>query len=275
MGQNSDNSAGAESAGPNGDKPEAQASHLPVVWSPKLDAGAAANEAPNLGAGEDVSPPHDEAATGAPEQPAAASTQSSRFVLLAASVAIAAGLGSFLGSLTASGIAQLVPTDATRAHTADAGSVVQAMKAQLAELSTIKSSLDGATRGANAQFAKIADRLDRVERAEADPATKLAQIADTVDRLDKRSAASPDITGSITPSAPQSSDAKETDKVLEDWIVQDVRRGRAMVENKYGSVFFVGPGSSLPRLGSVETVKRQDGQWIVVTEHGLITSSGR
>ena len=54
--------------------------------------------------------------------------------------------------------------------------------------------------------------------------------------------------------------------------MQDVRNGRAMVESRYGGVFVVGSGSFLPGLGRVEAVKRQDGEWVVVTARGLITS---
>jgi len=51
-----------------------------------------------------------------------------------------------------------------------------------------------------------------------------------------------------------------------------VQNGRALVESRYGGIFDVGAGSVLPGVGRVETVKRQGGQWIVITERGLITS---
>jgi hypothetical protein len=149
---------------------------------------------------------------------------------------------------------------------------VRALQSQVAELSAIKVDLDGATRNANTQFAAIADRLDRVERAAADPATMLARIADTVDRLDKLNTATPETTGSIAPSAPLPTAPKLTDRILGDWVVQDVHGDRALVESRYGGVFDVGAGSVLPGLGRVETVERQDGQWVVVTARGLITS---
>ena len=53
--------------------------------------------------------------------------------------------------------------------------------------------------------------------------------------------------------------------------MQDVRRGHALVEHRYGALFTVSAGSVLPGLGLVEWVKRQDGQWVVVTARGLIT----
>ena len=174
---------------------DAPANDLPMVEAPKLD-GAETIAAPD---GEAVNEATELAAKSSAPAPQA---RSFRFALLAATIALAAAVGSFLGSLTASGIVRLLPADATISRTADARDVLQAMKAQLAELSAVKASLDGATRSANTQFAKIADRLDRVERADADPTAKLAHIADTVDRLDKRGAAAPETTGSITPSLP-------------------------------------------------------------------------
>ena len=44
-----------------------------------------------------------------------------------------------------------------------------------------------------------------------------------------------------------------------------------MVEGRSG-LYEVGPGSTLPGIGRVEAVKRQDGRWVVVTAKGLIVS---
>lgn len=249
---------------------------LPVVWSPKLDAGEETAEEPQADADEQISSSADEPMKEEPAAAAAALPRTSRFALLAASVALAAALGSFVGSLSASGIAQLWPSTAAKSGTAEANAA-PARKAELAELAALKANLDGATRGANSQFAKLADRLDRIERAEFDPAAKIAHIADAVDRLEKRTAAAaaspaPETTGSIASNPPPASEAKQPDKVLHDWIVQDVRGNRALVESRYGGVFAVVAGSVLPGLGRVETIKRQDGEWIVVTERGIISS---
>jgi len=263
---------------------DAATNDLPMVEAPKLDGEEtiarsgveAVNESPNFDCAEAMATPDGEAVNETPSELASAApapqARSFRFALLAATIALAAALGSFLGALTASGIVRLFPADAPISRTADARDVLQALKAQLAELSAFKANLDGATRNANTQFAKIADRLDRVERAEADPAAKLAHIADTVDRLDKRDAAAPETTGSIAATPPPASEPTLIDRILDGWIVQDVRNGRAVVESRYGGVFVVGSGSFLPGLGRVEAVKRQDGEWVVVTARGLITS---
>lgn len=236
---------------------------LPVVESPRVDA--ADSEPPVLRFADHA--PHEPAEAPADEAPAP--SRSSRFALLAAAVALAAGLGSVIGSLSAAGFAHLWSSSSGSSATADAYTL-QAIKAEIAELTALKAALDGATRNANSQFAKIADRLDRVERAQADPA-KIAHIADTVDRLDKHSAAL-DVTGSIAASPSSAPEAKTADRIVQDWIVHDVQNGRALVESRYGGIFDVASGSTLPGLGRVESIKRQDGQWVVVTAHGLITS---
>jgi hypothetical protein len=251
-------------------------SNLPVVWSPKLDASAGLEDE-TVTSGADEAAAGDEAAAtaeaDASEAAAAASPRSWRFAQLAATIAIAAALGSFVGSLTASGIGHGTPEAALTTNTTDTTAMVRALKAQVAELTAMKSSLDGAVRSANTQFSAISDRLDRVEKTAAAPSTQLAHIADAVDRLGKTSAA-PETTGSIgTPAAPAApADPKITDRIVQDWLVQDVRGDRALVESRSGGLFDVGAGSVLPGLGRVEGVKRQDGQWVVVTARGLITS---
>jgi hypothetical protein len=255
---------------------------LPVIWSPKLDAGAGIED-DFFDADPAPPPPTDEAAygEGAKEEPSAtaapaAQPRSWRFAMLAATIAIAAAVGSFVGSLTGGGVGRLVPEAAPITNTADVGSILRAVKSELAELSAMKSNLDGSIRNANTQFVAIAERLDRVERAATNPAAQLAHIADAVDRLNKINAA-PETTGSIAPmtSAPMTTppaEPKIVDRIVEDWVVQDVRGDRALVEGRNGSLFEVGAGSILPGVGRVEAVKRQDGQWVVVTARGVITS---
>jgi hypothetical protein len=201
-----------------------------------------------------------------------AAARRSWFSPFAAAVVIAATGGAALGSLSAAGLAY-VWSGSGSSNRVEANAL-QTMKAELAELAALKSSLDGATRGANGQFAKIADRLDRVEHAQAEPAAKLTHIADAVDRMEKKNVAAaaapaPETTGSI--GAPASIEGTKGDKLLQDWIVQDVRRGHALVASRFGGVFDVTVGSMLPGLGHVQTIKRQNGQWIVLTDKGLIS----
>ncbi len=243
-------------------------SHLPVIWSPKLDASEAEqSEHESLEAdAQEAEPAPDEAAAAEASGDAgsAAPPRSFRFVLLAATIALAAALGSFLGTIGASGIARLMPS----ADGGDPTDFEHTMKAQLAELNAVKVNVEAAARNANTQFAKIADRLDRVEHAEADPA-KIAHIVDTVDRLDKRMTSAGDLTGSIA--SPPAADQKIADRTLDGWVVQDVQGGRALIENRNGGMFDVGAGSVVPGLGHIDAIKRQDGQWVVLTARGMIT----
>jgi hypothetical protein len=52
-----------------------------------------------------------------------------------------------------------------------------------------------------------------------------------------------------------------------------MRGNRALVENRHGDIFEITADSTLPGLGRVEGIKWQDGQWVVVTARGLITSA--
>ncbi len=231
---------------------------LPVVWSPKLDASAESSE--------DVPPSANEAGS---EQDAetgreggASPTRSMRFAMLAASVAAAAALGSFVGSLSASGVAHVWPGTQVAA--------TNGASAAKPDLSALKADLAGAAHNANGQFAKLADRLDRLEQAQSEPAAKLSRMAELLERLEKKTtAAAPETTGSIA-SQPASSEAKRTDRILQDWVVQSAQAGKVLVASRYNGVFEVVAGAVLPGAGRVEAIKRQDGQWVVVTEHGLI-----
>jgi hypothetical protein len=118
----------------------------------------------------------DEPGQAAPEPARDAILPRSLRLAMAAPLAAAAALGSFLGSLTA-GVA---PSSSSVAAT-DA----QAPNSELAALSALKTYVEGATRNANHQFATVADRLDRIERAQVEPNVKLARIAGAVDRLEK------------------------------------------------------------------------------------------
>jgi hypothetical protein len=273
-----ENKAVKSSAGESGgSSPEHK---LPIVWSPKLDAADDfADETFVFGESDTAD---SETAKDEASGTTASGTQSrsSRFALLAASVAIAAAAGSFTAALTAVALSHMFAASAapvSGASLADANAVIHALKSEVAELAALKANLDGAARNANVQFAAITDRLDRVEHAQADPAAKLAHIADTVDRLDKIVAA-PETTGSLAPggaspaAAAAPTEAKITDRILQDWIIQGVHGDRALVESRYGGEFLVGAGSVLPGLGRVDAVKRQDGQWVVITAHGMIMS---
>ena len=222
--------------------------NLPMVLSPKL------------GAGEDdaIEEPTDKPAEETASAEAASPTQSSRFLVLAATVAFIAAFSSFVGSVSGAGFAHFYyPATAaapvTQTSAAD-GAALQQMKSELAAL---KADVDSTMRGTNGQYSKIADRLDRLDQHFAAADTTGSITSSTA------SAASP----AAAPDQP-----KISDRILPDWIVQGVQNGRALVESRYGGVFDVGTGSVLPGVGRVDSIKRQDGQWLVVTARGTIAS---
>ena len=49
--------------------------------------------------------------------------------------------------------------------------------------------------------------------------------------------------------------------------------GRAVVESRSGTLFRVGPGSNVPGLGRVESIKRENGRVVVTTANGIIAAS--
>ena len=214
----------------------------------------------------------------------------SKFLLLAASVAICASFGAAIGSV---GIASLAPVTTAPAGTpAAAVADVKALRdlvAQLgADVAATRSNVEHLNRTSGAQFGKLVERFDKSDRAQLDPATKLAKITETLDRLEKRVAALPvspppapvaanppagDVTGSITPR--NGPDAKapppKQPTILESFTLRRVYDGTAYIEGRMG-VIQVEPGETLPGGGRVEEIKRQDGRWVVVTTKGLIVS---
>jgi hypothetical protein len=254
---------------------------LPVVWSPSLgDDEVNAEEILRSSADGQTDTDGEAAAdeTAASAGSAASPQRSLRFAMVAVALAGAAAIGSFIGSLSATGVEHFWPVAATT-NPAPLRTV-STTKTEPADMPALKANVDAAARGTNSQLAKLAERLDRLERAQAEPAAKLARLAEAIERLEKKNAAAtasataaPETTGSIGSAGPSASEAKSSEKVLPDWIVREARGGRALVENRYGGMFDIATGSVLPGLGRVESVKRQDGQWVVVTAHGVIFSA--
>ena len=157
---------------------------------------------------------------------------------------------------------------------------MNALRGVIAKLSTevasLKASIESNAKSANAQMAKIADRVDRAEKAQAEPASRVAKLSELLERIDKRTAANvtaalasahaPETTGSVAP--------KQEDRpaVVNGWTLREIFRGGAVVENERMGIFEVVPGANLPGLGRVETIRRQDGRWVVVTPKGFIVS---
>ena len=227
---------------------------LPHVESPPISPGTAAIEV----AGAPASAPASEPASA----PAARwrfslNARDKRNALLAASVAIAAAFGAVVGALATGGFT--TPEPRTDVASIEQTKAMQQTIARLGkEVTTLKANVEAANKNAHTQIAKITERFDR--------------------------AASADITGSISapqtatplPSprpAPRAGDFQPAARppVVQGWTIRNARGGYVYVEGR-GEVYQVVPGAPLPGLGPVESIKRQDGRWVVVTPKGIIVS---
>ena len=202
-----------------------------------------------------------------------ASRKFSKFTLLAASVVLASALGAMAGVLGATGVARLAPLlggeTASAPEPSSLQTSLQSTIAQLrSEVAALKSSVDTTSRTTGAQYTKLVERLDRAERAQS-----VAQKTDAA--LPKET------TGSITPPsaaatplplAPAPSSAGAPGTILPGWAVRDVYRGVAMLQSRMGGMVEVETGDVLPGLGRIESIRRQDGRWVVMTSKGMITS---
>jgi hypothetical protein len=227
----------------------------PIIELEAVHADAASDSAP----GAEIPPGH------------ASRWNLPAYAPLAAAIVFAAALGAIAGAAATTGLLR----DASPApDAADTARALQASVAQIGnELATLKAGIANSQRNSSVQFGKLTERLDRTEKAQAEPTAKLAKIQDSIDRLERRQqvaaapAPSPEVTGSVTP--------KEETKpqIAEGWRLRDFYDGRAIVESRNGTLFRVIPGSNVPGLGRVESIKRENGKVVVVTAGGVIAAS--
>lgn len=230
-----------------------------------------------------------------PEPVAAAAPRSTRFALLAASVAIAASFGAIGGSIGAARLG-LLPTPEPVAAVApvakeQVAEEVRALKESVAQLrATTRALSDGFTTlrasvtTATTQNGKVAETLERIEKAQAAaakvalsapapsaPATVPAHMVSTTQALPVPP--TPEVTGTIAPKgapmvlgAPPSTLKPPT---VQGFVLRRVYDGAALIEGRDGMIE-VEPGVVAPGLGRIEAIKREDGRWVVVTARGIV-----
>ena len=241
----------------------------------------AASAKPSIIKLDDVRP----GAAEAPSAPPAAShtwAPARRLAALAAGIALAAAVGTMGGAMATAEMARLWAGDspAPVASTEESRALKDSIARITADVAALKAAVDTSGRSANSQLVKLGDRLDRFERAQAEPAAKLAKLAEAIDRIERRTpgpnaaAAAHDATGSIAAVAPspqpQAVAVRDAGPpVLEGWVVRSVYNGAALIQGRLGLVA-VERGDTLPGLGRIENIRRQDGRWVVVTSKGLI-----
>ena len=139
-----------------------------------------------------------------------------------------------------------------------------------------------------AALGDVEARLGRLEKsaAEAPQASTLADVSARLDRLEKRasqaaSAASstpaptpPKRPPTIARAQPDGDPAGPTAsrRVLQDYAVEDVEDGVAVVTTRYGTQQ-VAPGDYLPGAGRVLRIERRGGGWHVLTSNGVIAGA--
>jgi hypothetical protein len=186
-----------------------------------------------------------------------------RTAVLAASVALAALLGAAAGAIgTNAGLAARKP--AADVAALDERKAMQQSIARLSkEVASLKTNLDAASKTAQNFAAKTADRL-----------AAMAEITGSIAPPQTVPASGPEATPLPPPRPAQEAVAPPPVRlaVVPDWTIRMARDGMALVQG-HGELYQAVLGAPLPGLGPVQTIKREDGRWMVVTPRGIIVSS--
>jgi hypothetical protein len=184
-----------------------------------------------------------------------------RYALLAASVTFAAALGAVVGALASGGYSTPARPDVAAI---EQNKAMQQSIARLGEeVTTLKASLEQANKSAHIQIAKISERL---EHATAEVTGSISAPQTTAPVLTPLPSPRPTPRiAAVEPPPPA------RPSVVAGWTIRDTRNGYVYVEN-HGELYQVVLGAPLPGLGPVQSVKRQDGRWVVLTPKGIIVS---
>jgi hypothetical protein len=185
---------------------------------------------------------------------------------------IAVLVGAALGSVATAGLLSM--SGAPAATPSDPMTFTATLERIDHELTNLKASIEGSAKQSNAQAAKITDRLDRADKTQSDAAAKLARTTESIDRIDHRLNSSAEPTGAV-PSASLAPGPGRTAygaPVIEGWTLLDIFNGGAMIQSPRNGILQVIPGDSVPGLGRIDGIRRQDGRWVVATSRGVIVA---
>jgi len=216
---------------------------LPAVDSPALSPAADAPDTVPDPAFAVVPPARDEGA-----QAASAfriRPRHRRQAVLAASVAIAAGIGVLAGSLLAAAPPAPSPGALQRQQ-----ALQESIDRLGNEVAALKTSLAAARRAEKSEIAKITDRLRPAPEVTGSIA-KLAAVPLPLPRPPELAAG----------------------RILSDWTIHDVYDGSIYVKG-HGVVYQASRGAPLPGLGPITAIERRNGRWVVLTPKGMIVSQG-
>ncbi len=236
---------------------------LPTVESPSISPAVETAPAPEPVAVE--TPAIEPAAAAASVTPArfVLRLRHKRYALLAASVTFAAALGAIVGALASGGFSAPAPAKPDLAAIEESKAMQQSIARLGKEVTTLKASLDAANKSAHTQIAKITDRL---EHAQADITGSISAPQTAAPTMEPAPLPTPRPRVATAEAQPPG-----RTMIVPGWTIHDLRGGYVYVEN-HGEVYQVMLGAPLPGLGPVESVKRQDGRWVVTTPKGIIVS---
>lgn len=255
-----------DAAGGEPPKSELAKIELPVVESPSISPATPKAKVepiaePIVEPVAEAAKPDIAATENAPTQPRfVIRPRHKRNALLAASVALAAALGAVVGAVASGGLG--APAPRVDVATLEENKSMQQSIARLGkEITTLKSNLEATNKSAHQQIAKITERFDRTASQEL--VTGSISTPQTVTPVPTpRPAPRIAAVESQSPARP---------RVVQDWAIRDTRDGFVYVQG-HGDIYQVVTGAPLPGLGPVESIKRQDGRWVVTTPKGIIVS---
>jgi hypothetical protein len=204
--------------------------------------------------------------------PAPESIRTRRFSMSPAMLSMIGVLvGAALGSAATAGLLSM--SGAPAATAADPMTFTAALERVDRELTNLKTSIEGTAKQSNAQVAKITDRLDRADKTQSDAAAKLARTTESLDRIDHRLTSSSEATGAVPSASLAPGPGRSAGpSIVEGWALLDLFNGGAMIQSPRNGILQVFPGDNVPGLGRIDGIRRQEGRWVVVTNHGLIVA---
>ncbi|HEY5226150.1 MAG TPA: hypothetical protein VIJ06_05095 [Methylovirgula sp.] len=158
-------------------------------------------------------------------------------------------------------------------------------------LDGLRASVESVKIQTSASIAQLGMKVERLQRDEA----KLQKPNEKLSRNEHTDSAVPVTTGSISrsatphsvqvasaqagtaspkahaPTVSSTAQAKKTPKLLVNWVVRDVYRGVALIDGPEGTIE-VARGDPIPGAGTVESIERKNGGWILVTSRGIVGS---
>jgi len=146
-------------------------------------------------------------------------------------------------------------------------------------LDGLRTAVDQSSKATNDRFGRFGENLDRIERVSSSSTVKLDKLALAQAQAPVPAAvaaqpsqaapmmaslASPEITGSVPPSAPR--------KVVKGWSVRQAYEGIAILQSPNGVIEAV-LGQQVPGLGRIEEIRNENGRLVVESSGGVIYSS--